>query len=108
MTLSIPEPIALYFAVSNGGDDAGLARCFAVDAVVNDESHTHRGREAILAWLRDARKKYDYTVEPQEFSQDGERVTVGARVAGNFPGSPVQLNHVFRLKDDKIQSLEIH
>ncbi len=108
MTLSIPEPIALYFAVSNGADDTSLLQCFAADAVVRDEAQTHRGHQAILAWLRAARKKFEYRVEPLEVSQDGGHVTVGTRVEGNFPGSPVQLNHVFRLKDNKIRSLEIH
>jgi hypothetical protein len=31
-----------------------------------------------------------------------------AKVSGNFPGSPVNLDHVFKLHCDKIVSLEIH
>jgi hypothetical protein len=32
---------------------------------------------------------------------------VTAKVAGNFPNSPVKLNHIFRIEDDRISSLEI-
>ena len=37
---------------------------------------------------------------------DGKTV-VTSRVAGNFPGSPVNLEYVFGLERDKITSLEI-
>lgn len=32
---------------------------------------------------------------------------VAAKVVGNFPGSPVQLDYVFDLEGDKIRSLKI-
>ena len=32
---------------------------------------------------------------------------VAGRVAGDFPGSPITLDHVFRLDGDKIASFEI-
>jgi hypothetical protein len=32
---------------------------------------------------------------------------VAMKVAGDFPGSPITLDFVFRLKDGKISSLEI-
>ncbi|THF62181.1 nuclear transport factor 2 family protein [Pseudothauera rhizosphaerae] len=108
MAIPLPESIATYFEVGNGADDTRLAGCFAQDAVVLDEGRTHRGHEAIRSWLRAARRKYEYSVEPLEVSQRGECVTVAARVTGNFPGSPVQLQHVFQLAGDRIQSLEIH
>jgi hypothetical protein len=38
--------------------------------------------------------------------RDGATIVVG-RVAGDFPNSPVELNHIFRLDGDKIASLEI-
>jgi hypothetical protein len=38
---------------------------------------------------------------------DGKTV-VTAKVSGNFPGSPLNLDHVFELHGDKIASLEIH
>ena len=77
------------------------------DAVVVDERQTYRGHDAIQSWRREAREKFEYTVEPVNVSRQGDRITVMANVVGNFPGSPVQLDHVFELAGDKIQSLEI-
>jgi hypothetical protein len=34
-------------------------------------------------------------------------VTVRARLTGEFPGSPLELDHIFKLSGDKIASLEI-
>lgn len=107
MKPDLPEAIALFFTVSNGADTADLVRCFTGDAVVSDEGRTYRGYEAIVSWMRGTRATFDYAVEPLNVVQDGERVRVAAEVAGNFPGSPVRLDHVFGLQGGKIQSLEI-
>ena len=40
------------------------------------------------------------------FERDGGTVVVG-KVSGDFPGSPVDLEHAFKLNGDKIASLEI-
>jgi hypothetical protein len=37
----------------------------------------------------------------------GDLVTVRARLTGEFPGSPVELDHIFKLSGNKIASLEI-
>lgn len=107
MTISLPASIATYFEVSNGADDTRLTHCFARDAVVLDEGRTHRGHEAIQSWLRETRKKFEYCVAPLNALQEGTRVSVVAQVTGNFPGSPVRLEHVFQLAGDVIRSLEI-
>lgn len=107
MTPSLPDPVSSYFELSNGSGTVRIDRCFTQDAVVVDERHTHRGHDAIQSWKREARKKFQYTVEPFSVSQDGDRITVTANLVGNFPGSPVQLDHVFELAGDKIKSLEI-
>lgn len=104
---TLPESLVLYFEVSNGADDLRLDDCFAPDATVRDESQTHQGLQAIRLWLREARCKYQQQVEPLSLTRDGARVTVAGKVSGNFSGSPLKLNHVFELRDDKIQSLEI-
>jgi len=107
MALSLPASVSTYFAISNGSDIAQIAGCFTPDAVVADEGRTHQGHAALQSWLREARKKFEYTVEPVSASRDGDRLTVRANVVGNFPGSPVQLDHVFELAGEKIRSLEI-
>ncbi|TFL11296.1 nuclear transport factor 2 family protein [Pusillimonas caeni] len=107
MSLSLPDPVSAYFDISNGSDITRLARCFTRDAVVVDEGRTYHGHDAIHLWQREARAKFEYIVEPVSASRDGDRLTVTANVVGNFPGSPVRLDHVFDLEADKIKSLRI-
>ncbi|WP_101926735.1 MULTISPECIES: nuclear transport factor 2 family protein [Luteimonas] len=107
MPPSLPAVVADYFRISNGGDDAALGACFTDDAVVHDEGGTHRGHADIQAWKRAARRKYDYSVTPVEHQRDGDRLTVAAELVGNFPGSPVTVDHVFELAGDRIRTLRI-
>src|SRR5258708_13151 len=107
MPLDFPRPIAEYFAADHTRDTQALAQCFADDGVVHDEGGTFRGREAIRDWSAATREKYHHTVEPlSAVERDGATIVAGG-VAGEFPGSPVTLDHVFRLEGDKIVSLEI-
>ena len=107
MPLDLPKPIAEYFAADHTRDAQALARCFVDDGVVRDEGGTFRGTNAIRDWSAAARDKYHHTVEPlSAFERDGATIVAG-RVAGDFTGSPVTLDHVFRFEGDKILSLEI-
>src|SRR5712691_7245877 len=83
-SLSLPKPIAAYFA-ADGGDGEAVSQCFTDNAVVKDEGHTHKGRAAIKEW----------------------KTVVTSHLVGNFPGSPVDLRFFFKLEGDKIASLEI-
>lgn len=105
--LALPGPVSRYFETGHGADIAHIARCFAPDAAVVDEGQTYQGHAAILSWQRAAQKKYAYTSEPVSAACVDARLSVTTRVAGNFPGSPVLLGHVFALAGDKILSLEI-
>lgn len=107
MNIPLPDSVTTFFQASNGAAVSALDDCFTEDAVVSDEGHTHRGHAAIRAWRQEARRKYAYSVEPLDVTQQDSSVTVRTRVVGNFPGSPVQLEHVFRLVDGRIESLEI-
>jgi hypothetical protein len=107
MTITLPESIAAYVAADNAGDDGALAACFATDAVVRDEGRIIRGLDAILAWKAESKRKYAYTVEPLAVAQAEGGAVLTARVAGQFPGSPVDLRYVFGLKDNRIATLEI-
>ncbi|MCR4510644.1 nuclear transport factor 2 family protein [Pseudomonas sp. 32.2.56] len=107
MNLHLPDAVQTYFAVSNGGDISRLAACFCADANVTDENRTHQGIAAIAAWQQDARQTFTYSVEPLTATQNDDSLSVTARLVGNFPGSPLQLNHLFRLQDGQIRSLEI-
>lgn len=106
MPLSLPKPIADYFALDRTAG-AAVADCFSPDAVVIDEKRTHRGREAIARWKTQASTTYDYVTEPVTVDDQGDRITVTARLTGNFPGSPVDLRYAFTLAGKEIARLEI-
>ena len=107
MSINLPEPIAAYFAAEKAEDARALARCFATDGVVHDEGGTFTGTAAIERWNANARAKYHHIVEPLSATErDGAFVVIG-KVTGDFPGSPVDLEHAFRLKGDKIALLKI-
>lgn len=108
MDLHIVEPIHTYFAASNRNDASYISSCFTDDAIVFDESSTHKGHSEIQSWFKEAREKYEYRAEPISSSADRDKTIVLAKVIGNFPGSPIQLHYSFLLKGNKIQSLEIY
>src|SRR5688572_14829580 len=105
-SLSLPKPIAAYFAADSGGGEA-VSRCFTENAIVKDEGHTHKGRVAIKNWKTDASAKYEYTSEPFACEEKDGKIVVTSRLVGNFPGSPVDLRYFFKLEGNKIASLEI-
>ena len=107
MPLDLPQPVAAYFTADReeGGD--AVARCFTENAVVKDEGHTYHGRAAIKQWKADASAKYQYTSEPFACEWADGKIIVTSRLAGSFPGSPVDLRFFFGLEGDKIASLEV-
>ncbi|SON54580.1 hypothetical protein HDIA_1039 [Hartmannibacter diazotrophicus] len=106
MTMTMPGPIAKYFAADRTGGEA-FADCFAETAIVRDEGQVHEGRAAILRWKSGASAKYSYTSEPFAIEQDGEKTIVLSHLTGNFPGSPIDLRYAFTLEGDRIARLEI-
>jgi SnoaL-like domain len=107
MTLNVPKPVQDYLAAEQAKDAERLSLCFTENGVVHDEGHEYRGRAAIWQWKEAADQKYRYTMEPLSAQTQGCDVTVRARLTGDFPGSPVELIHLFKLSNDKIASLEI-
>jgi ketosteroid isomerase-like protein len=107
MSLDLPELLTDYFAAENRGDTERLGACFADHAVVRDEGRSIEGVAAIKQWMRDAKKKYQHTVEPIEVVKRDGTTVVTAKVSGNFPNSPVTLDHIFGIEGDRIASLEI-
>jgi SnoaL-like domain len=105
-SLNLPKPVAAYFTADKGDGEA-VSRCFTENAVVKDEGHTHKGRAAIKQWKTDASAKYEYTCEPLACEEKEGKTVVTSHLVGNFPGSPVDLRYFFKLKGDKIESLEV-
>src|SRR5260370_6868465 len=89
-SLSLPKPIASYFAADRGDGEA-VSQCFTEDAVVKDEGHTHKGRAAIKAWKTNASAKYQYTCEPSACEERDGKTVVTSHLVGTFPSSPVYL-----------------
>lgn len=104
-TLTLPEPIAKYFASEHNPE--ALAQCFKADAILKDEGHTYEGVETITAFLGAASVKYNATTVPLDMNDNDGFHVVRAKVTGNFPGSPANLSYRFGLDRDLIDSLEI-
>lgn len=104
-TLTLPEPLAAYFAAEH--NPAALASCFTAQAVMKDEGHTHTGIAAIQAFMAAASAKYGATSVPFALQAEDGLQVVRAKVTGNFPGSPIELSYRFRVERGLIASLEI-
>ena len=107
MSIELPLPIDLYVRAENLGDTQLLSECFAPDAMVHDEGHTYSGLAAIQKWKAETKRKYRHTVEPLAIAHRDGRTILTAKVAGNFPGSPVTLEFRFTLDGEKIVALDI-
>lgn len=107
MSLELPPPITRYFTADVDPNPQAMADCFSEKATVRDENHVHTGRDEIRQWKVDYSKKYTATSTPIAVADERGRTIVTCKVAGNFPGSPIDLRYVFRLDGDKIGELEI-
>jgi aryl-alcohol dehydrogenase-like predicted oxidoreductase len=106
MNITLPEPIAAYFA-SDKLDAAAVARCFTNNAVVKDEGRTHIGLSAIKQWKAETSTKYIYTCEPFRIERSNGMTVVSCHLEGNFPGGQADLRFFFQLERGKIVNLEI-
>jgi uncharacterized protein (TIGR02246 family) len=104
-TNPLPDAIAAYFTAQNRHDTEATLAAFSDDAVVTDEGAEHSGRDAIRAWIEDTTKKYSATMEPQDVIQTGDATDVAVVITGTFPGSPLELDFFFTLRDGKIAAL---
>jgi hypothetical protein len=107
MSVQLPKPIELYMSSENAHDTDALAVCFATDATVSDEGRTRKGLKDIVAWRRETTEKYQHTIKPVAVAERGEKTVVTTKLSGNFSGSPITLDFVFQLRNDKIMSLDI-
>lgn len=105
--LRLPKPVTNYLVAVDAKDAGMVALCFSHDAVVHDEGRHYRGQDAIRSWSEETQAKYTYVMEPLDALVSGKTVRVRAKLTGNFPGSPVELDYVFTLANDKITSLKI-
>ena len=107
MIENLPKPIALYVLAENSGDTSLFDQCFADSATVRDENETHEGLADIKEWKTETKRKYQHTIAPLSIIEKDGAFVVTNRLTGNFPGSPIELEFVFTIRNDKIVSLEI-
>ncbi len=107
MALDVPGPVAAYLAAEVAKDADAISCCFTEDGSVYDEGRDYRGRDSIRQWKQEVDTKYRYVLQPINVQTHGDKVTVRARLTGEFPGSPIELDDIFSLSNDKIASLEI-
>jgi hypothetical protein len=103
----LPSLLQRYLAADAARNLNDFIECFAPDAMVRDERQSHVGHDAIRAWKAHADATVPYGLTPLGFSRQGARWQLLASVSGAFPGSPIELMHVFQVEDDRIVSLEI-
>jgi hypothetical protein len=106
MNITLPEPIAAYFAADKFDDEA-VARCFTNNAVVKDAGRRHAGLAAIMQWKAETSTKYTYTCEPFRIERSNGTTVVSCHLEGNFPGGKADLRFFFQLERRKIANLEI-
>jgi hypothetical protein len=117
MPTSIPAPVADSLKGKVDDHVEAVPKNFADDAVVHDEGENTVGISAIRNWaaergLRsehrsDISTKYRLERTVVESHRIGAAAVVLVRVAGNFPGSPVDLHHHFTVSEDRITALTI-
>jgi hypothetical protein len=106
--MNLPPVIARFVDASNARELDSFVSCFAAGAVVEDEGHTHRGLAEVRAWKQETEDRYRYTIEPSNLDQRNGQAILTATLAGDFPGSPIDLFYEFTIVDDAIEALRIH
>ncbi|QEE47713.1 nuclear transport factor 2 family protein [Rhizobium sp. WL3] len=107
MSNTITEPVKAYFEGRNARDFTQALSGFSNDAVVRDESRTHRGPQEIRAWMMETIAAYDDRSDLLNVETEDNTVIATANVSGNFPGSPITLRYRFVTENGVITSLEI-
>jgi hypothetical protein len=105
--MKIHPTIAAFVKAKNNRDTSAVVTCFADDAVVHDEGQEMRGLVAVKEWSEKSFRKYQYTIEPTDLTEEDDKTVLTATLTGNFPGSPLSLDFNFTIQGDKIIALLI-
>jgi hypothetical protein len=103
----LPSAVTAYLTAHRAGDVSTAIAAFATDAVVTDEGHTYRTREAIENWLSSAGSEYTFTTEYRGATATPEGVDVIQHLEGDFPGGSADLHYRFTLDGGSISRLTI-
>ncbi|WP_309384110.1 nuclear transport factor 2 family protein [Cerasicoccus frondis] len=106
-TYQLPNAVTRYVEAVNRFDAAGAAACFTPDASVHDEQEDHVGSAAIESWVSQTSLRYQPHATVMSAQMFGDQLKMTVRVAGNFPGSPADLNYELRMSNEQISELSI-
>jgi hypothetical protein len=106
-TTNLPEAVTRYLDATNRFDAESAAACFTPEATVHDDGKTHVGTDEIRNWVSHASKEYQPQASVVSAQKKGDKLAVAVSVTGQFPGSPVELNFEFALRNEKIAELTI-
>ena len=88
--------VATYFARAADPDPEPYVALFSPDAVVEDDGRTWRGRDDVRRWRTDVPA---VTYDVRSVTPLDEGALAVASIAGDFPGSPVDLRFTFTFDD---------
>ncbi len=106
MNIQLTPLTARFVESMNAHDSAAFITCFATEAVVEDEGHTHRGTVEIKAWIEQAFAKFQPVLEVASVTDTETGAAITGPVSGSFPGSPVVLNYHLTIAQDQITELK--
>jgi hypothetical protein len=94
-----------YFHLAPLSDTDAYFAQFDADATVEDEGLEHHGVDAIRAWRSEVPT---VSYEVRDIRSAGRQHVARAEIAGDFPGSPVELDFHFTFTaDERIEFLAI-
>lgn len=105
--MDMPGIVKAYYEAERRNDADSLSETFSSDAIVEDEGARHQGKDAIRQWWVAAKQASQFATDPIETKDDGDTVSVQAKVSGQFPESPLMLTYSFTINDGKIARLRI-
>src|SRR5690606_4779076 len=97
----------LYLQAEDTDSVERLEEVFTADAEVRDEGQVIRGLADIGAWKRAAKARYRYRVQPLAAREQAGTWHLRVRVAGDFPGSSVELAYTIALEGGRSARLRI-
>ena len=101
------KPIATYIEANNDKNKIKLIGLFTREAIVIDDGILYKGIDAIKNWRRKINKAYNMTLEIVGGSKVKEGIMIDILCTGNFPESPLIVQHHFSLKNNLIVYLKI-
>jgi ketosteroid isomerase-like protein len=108
---ALPQLVAAYVEATNSFDLERLLATFADDALVNDQLHDYRGREAIREWAARDIVGQGLTMEVTSVIEHYGNLIITANVDGTFDKrglpDPLVLAFYFTFHGDQIVQLII-